>query len=103
MSEETDEITIKQYYKKYGSVTALSDFSFQTEDKRFVAVVGPSGCGKTTLLRIIAGLTKPTSGSITVDGKEITQLPCAKRNVAMVFKTMRFHLIRLFSKISLFR
>ena len=54
-----------------GAVTALDDINLHIEDKEFVCLVGPSGCGKTTLLRIIAGLDFPTSGSVTLDGKPV--------------------------------
>ncbi len=47
----------------------------------------PSGCGKTTLLRILAGLEEPTTGSIAVNGKDITALPPGKRNFGMVFQS----------------
>ena len=80
------ELQLKNVTKKFQNVTALNDFSFESKEKRFIAVVGPSGCGKTTLLRIIAGLTKPTYGSVIMDGADVTALPSAKRNVAMVFQ-----------------
>lgn len=54
-----------------GAVTALDNINLHIEDKEFVCLVGPSGCGKTTLLRIIAGLDFPTSGSIKLDGKPV--------------------------------
>ena len=54
------------------SVQALSDVSFSVDDGEFCCVVGPSGCGKTTLLRTIAGLETPDSGSVLVDGEPVT-------------------------------
>ena len=54
------------------SVQALSDVSFSVEDGEFCCVVGPSGCGKTTLLRTIAGLERPDSGTVLVDGDPVT-------------------------------
>jgi NitT/TauT family transport system ATP-binding protein len=54
-----------------GAVTALDNINLHIGDKEFVCLVGPSGCGKTTLLRIIAGLDFPTSGSVTLDGKPV--------------------------------
>lgn len=55
-----------------GKVRALLDFDLEVKDKEFICFIGPSGCGKTTLLRIIAGLERPDSGSITLNGKTIT-------------------------------
>ncbi|MEO6013887.1 MAG: ABC transporter ATP-binding protein [Devosia sp.] len=52
----------------------------------FVSLLGPSGCGKTTILRIIAGFERPTSGAIVVDGKDITDLPPNQRKIGMVFQ-----------------
>ena len=55
------------------SFQALSDVNFEVRDKEFVAIVGPSGCGKTTLMRMVAGLEFPSTGSVRVDEKEITE------------------------------
>ena len=65
------------------SVDVLDDINFQIEDQKFVSLVGPSGCGKTTLLRIIAGLEKPTSGKVILDGREITK---STHKIGMVFQ-----------------
>lgn len=54
------------------SVTALDNVSLTVEDQEFVSILGPSGCGKSTLLRIIDGLLEPTSGSVRIDGEEVT-------------------------------
>lgn len=62
---------------------ALRDVSFSVGDKEFFSIIGPSGCGKTTLLKMIAGLVQPTSGTIAVDGKVIDG-PGKER--AMVFQ-----------------
>ena len=63
----------KQFPKEEGSLVAIDDFNLEVEEGEFVCILGPSGCGKTTLLRMIAGLDKPTSGSIKLKGKEIKQ------------------------------
>ncbi|MCF2683087.1 ABC transporter ATP-binding protein [Faecalicatena contorta] len=62
---------------------ALSDVSLTMTGGEFISLVGPSGCGKSTILRLVAGLIKPTTGTLTVDGKEITE-PSPERG--MVFQ-----------------
>lgn len=56
----------KVFYRRGTSVTALKDVSMEIADGEFVCLLGPSGCGKTTLLRILAGLEKPSSGSFAI-------------------------------------
>jgi multiple sugar transport system ATP-binding protein len=65
---------------------ALDDVNLQIEDGQFAVLVGPSGCGKTTLLRIIAGLEKATSGIVRIGEQDVTHLPPGDRDVAMVFQ-----------------
>src|SRR5215216_4996954 len=73
--------------KTYGSgetaTHAVGDVSFMVDDGEFVCVVGPSGCGKTTLLKCIAGLLRPTRGSILLRGKRVTRSP---EELAVVFQ-----------------
>ena len=57
------------------------------DDGEFVVFVGPSGCGKSTLLRLIAGLEDMTGGKILIDGSDVTDVPPAKRGLAMVFQS----------------
>ena len=54
---------------------------------KMVVLVGPSGCGKSTTLRMVAGLEEPTAGTITIDGRDVTHLPPAERDIAMVFQS----------------
>jgi multiple sugar transport system ATP-binding protein len=70
-----------------GDVVALDDVSLRIEDGEFIALVGPSGCGKSTLLRALAGLEEVTSGTISIDGKDVTDLAPRHHDVAMVFQS----------------
>lgn len=65
---------------------ALDSVSFDVLSGEFLSILGPSGCGKTTLLRILIGLLEPTSGSIVMEGKDITYAPPSQRNMGIVFQ-----------------
>lgn len=80
-------VEIKNIIKKYNNINAVNNVSLEVNQGDLLALLGPSGCGKTTLLRIIAGLTKPDSGRILINGKDITNLPPQKRNTALVFQS----------------
>jgi multiple sugar transport system ATP-binding protein len=69
-----------------GGVRAIDELDLEIEDGEFFALLGPSGCGKTTLLRTLAGLELPTSGSLSIGGRDVTRLPPGARDVAMVFQ-----------------
>ena len=73
--------------KKFGEVVAVENLNLNIEDGEFITLVGPSGCGKSTTLRLLAGLEKPTSGSIYIDEKKIDHLPPQKRELSMVFQS----------------
>jgi multiple sugar transport system ATP-binding protein len=73
--------------KQFDDVTAVNGISLEARDGEFMVLLGPSGCGKTTLLRIIAGLEKPTSGKILIGGHVVNDLPPRARGIAMVFQS----------------
>ena len=72
--------------KSFGAVDVLKGIDLEIRDGEFISFLGPSGCGKSTLLRCIAGLEDLSDGVITLGGREITDLPSAKRDIAMVFQ-----------------
>ncbi|WP_135854404.1 ABC transporter ATP-binding protein [Halorussus salinus] len=74
--------------KRYADVTAVDNMNLEIEDGEFVTLVGPSGCGKSTTLETIAGLTIPTSGTITIAERDVTNLPPKDRGIAMVFQNI---------------
>ena len=80
-------ITLKQVAKRFDDVEVIPPLDLSIEDGEFVVFVGPSGCGKSTLLRLIAGLEDVSAGSISIDGRDATELPPAKRGLAMVFQS----------------
>jgi len=80
-------IYLEHLHKKYGESVALNDLTIHIEDKELIVFLGPSGCGKTTTLNCIAGIEQPTSGRIHFDGRDVTDLPPHRRNVAMVFQS----------------
>ena len=72
--------------KTFGKTDAVLDFNLDIEKGELVSFLGPSGCGKTTTLRMVAGFEIPTSGTIMMDGEDITNNPPNQRNVGMVFQ-----------------
>lgn len=84
-------LTISNLCKKFGETAVLKDVSFSVPDGAFLALLGPSGCGKTTLLRIIAGLEHPDTGSIKFDDEVVSsadyEKPPEERKLGMVFQS----------------
>jgi len=80
-------IEIKDVSKNFGTFQALKPLSFDIYDNEFFTLLGPSGCGKTTLLRMIAGFETPSTGHISLHGKDIEALPAHKRRVNTVFQS----------------
>ncbi len=81
------EVSISSAHKAYGSLNVLHGIDIDIADGEFVVLVGPSGCGKSTLLRMIAGLEGITSGTISIGGKVVNNLPPKDRDIAMVFQS----------------
>ena len=81
------EVELKSVKKRYGPVEAIHQLDLTVERGQFCALLGPSGCGKSTLLRMIAGLEVVTEGTIYIGGVDVTQVPPAKRRIAMVFQS----------------
>ena len=73
--------------KRFTDFTAVDDLTLTVPSGTFFALLGPSGCGKTTTLRMIAGLEQPTSGTISIGGKDVTKLPSFQRQVNTVFQS----------------
>ena len=72
--------------KRFGPVVALRGVDLAVREGEFFALLGPSGSGKTTMLRLIAGLERPTRGRVRVAGRDVTDLPPYLRNIGMVFQ-----------------
>jgi len=80
-------IVLDNLTKQYGGAAAIHGVSFTVPAGSFTVLLGPSGCGKSTTLRMIAGLDTPTSGTIHIGDRDVTQLPPAKRRISMVFQS----------------
>ena len=80
-------LTLTNVQKRFGDFHAVQDFNLSASKGEFVSFLGPSGCGKTTTLRMIAGFEQPSSGSISIDGRDVTHIPPNRRNVGMVFQS----------------
>ena len=81
------QVETQSLFKHFGEVKAVDGVDIVSTDEEFLVLLGPSGCGKTTLLRMIAGLEKPTSGEILIGGEIVTHLPPRARGIAMVFQS----------------
>ncbi|MBI3367414.1 MAG: sn-glycerol-3-phosphate ABC transporter ATP-binding protein UgpC [Burkholderiales bacterium] len=73
--------------KSFGEQRVIKGVDLEIQQGEFIVFVGPSGCGKSTLLRLIAGLETTTAGSIHLEGRDITDEPSSKRDLAMVFQS----------------
>jgi len=80
------EVKLIDLKKSFGEVEAVKDVSLTIERGDFFTFLGPSGCGKTTILRMVAGFTRPDRGRILFDGQEVNDVPPWKREVGMVFQ-----------------
>ena len=81
-----DFLRIENLVKTFGGNTVVKGANLSFKKGEFITLLGPSGCGKTTILRMVAGFERPTSGTILVEGKDISPLPPNQRKIGMVFQ-----------------
>ena len=80
-------IQLKDIVVKFGDFEALHNINVHVKEGEFFTFLGPSGCGKTTTLRTITGFIEPVSGSVSMQGRDITNVPIEKRNIGIVFQS----------------
>ena len=80
-------VEARRVCKQFGDVRAVDGVDLSTREGEFLVLLGPSGCGKTTLLRMIAGLERPTGGEILIGGQVVNDLPPRARRIAMVLQS----------------
>ncbi|PBB86863.1 ABC transporter ATP-binding protein [Mesorhizobium sp. WSM3876] len=83
---ESAALDIRSVKKLFGQFVALHEICLSVRHGEFLTLLGSSGSGKTTLLRIIAGLTEPTEGAVSIGGRDVTHLPIEKRDIGFVFQ-----------------
>ncbi|HSL11909.1 MAG TPA: ABC transporter ATP-binding protein [Actinomycetota bacterium] len=81
-------LRLRELKKRFADVEAVRGVDLDLPSGKLVSFLGPSGCGKTTLLRMIAGLERPTEGRIFLGGEDITDRPAHRRDIGMVFQTL---------------
>ena len=79
-------LELRNIGKSFGATVALSDVSLSCAEGEFVSILGPSGAGKSTILKTVAGISKPDSGRVLIDGADVTDRSIQERNVAMAFE-----------------
>jgi multiple sugar transport system ATP-binding protein len=80
-------VVLENITKSYpGGFQAVANANLEIKDQEFIVLVGPSGCGKSTTLRMIAGLEEISSGTISIDGRVVNDVPPKDRDIAMVFQ-----------------
>jgi multiple sugar transport system ATP-binding protein len=77
-------VELRHLVKRFGRQLAVDDVSLEIAAGEFVALVGPSGCGKSTVLRLVGGLTAPTSGDLFLGGQRVNKVPTRDRRIGMV-------------------
>jgi sn-glycerol 3-phosphate transport system ATP-binding protein len=89
-------LTLESLTRQWNGQGGVCDISLELQQGAFLSILGPSGCGKSlgpsgcgksTMLRLIAGLEQPQTGRIRIDGRDVTALPAAQRNLSMVFQS----------------
>jgi branched-chain amino acid transport system ATP-binding protein len=86
--------------KRFGSLVALQDISLRVEAGELRAVIGPNGAGKTTLFNLVSGFFRPTSGTVSFDGRDVTALPAHERVVLGIART--FQITEIFPELTVF-
>ena len=97
----THDLECEAISKRFGSIKAVDNVSFQIPSGSFFSILGPSGCGKTTLMRMIAGFENPDTGDIKIKGQSVLDIAPNKRNVKMVFQHLAlFPMMNVFENIA---
>src|ERR1700728_3816092 len=80
-------VVLQNLSRFFGATKALDGLSIDMAPGELVALLGPSGCGKTTALRIVAGFETADTGSVLIDGRDVSGMPAARRDMGMVFQS----------------
>jgi len=87
MNNDNNFLVLKNVTKRFGKSVVIDDLSLTIKRGTMTTLLGPSGCGKTTILRLVSGLERPTTGQIFIDGEDVTKSSIQSRDICIVFQS----------------